>query len=192
MRRKLLPVLTALIAMFALVTAVAGPGQVNRSVPPAIAPLTPRAKQQLLSKKRLKKDPSGKTKVYSLQHPYNGNDYLFFLRPKEVSFGAGRTSDALFDGDNGPSGLQVNFTPIAANKPHLVIFTIGAHFGSKSVIVQGQDGPAQTVNLVPITNYVSIVVQPTSTSSPYTVSLMAPTPGASFYFDQVSVELVKK
>ena len=150
---------------------------------PHIAPITLTQKAQICLTKRVKLLPSSSVLTYTVQHGSDSFGNLLLMGSDKVMFD--RNSVVL---DARPTTLLgVFFKPIAVNQPHLVMFTISAADGT--IGVQAGGSPGQTITVTGGTNYVPVIVKPSSNA---TVSATLSTNGSTnITFSSVTVELVQ-
>ncbi len=157
--------------------------QIRRA--PHFRMITAAAKSHIAKTHGIMLDLSSTVLTYDVLHAGDTSGSLMFIHPNMINFKGG---EALLDSTSGASMVSLQFTPLAVGTLHLVIFTITV--GSGSVLVSSQVGgaPPTTQTLFGGTNYVPLLVQPTTTAQA-SVSLSAST--GNFWFNQVTVELAK-
>ncbi|MFI5387481.1 MAG: hypothetical protein ACHQ50_15340 [Fimbriimonadales bacterium] len=155
--------------------------------PPVFEPLTAKAKAEILKAIHVTKDPTSVLRSYDVLHPIDEAGGCLSLRgASEVDFcnGVARL-------DMATGAVTVFFKPIAANKLHLILFTIATYTRGNIVAVaednSGAHQTSQTVSVRAGTAYVPVKYKPT-TSQWVDVKISAPNMG--FALSNVTVELV--
>jgi hypothetical protein len=154
---------------------------------PGVKVLSQVAKTRILGSKRVQAIALSRTLTYGVNHGRDKDGYLFFFHPFMLNY---QGSEALLDGSSGaPSGVSLQFNPLAVNQTHLVIFTISVGSGPVQVSSQVGAAPLETKTYRNGTSYISVLVRPT-TNAQVVVNISASGKN-NFWFNRVTVELVK-
>jgi len=120
-----------------------------------IPPIPPQQKQKILQMKHVKHDPSAPPRSYGILHPI---DRLGWLELDQANvFWQYKNADV----DTNTGLVRFTFVPIAANKPHLVIFAVSVSDGPVNIQINLPD--ASGMMQLPVNESVT----PQSVPGPY-------------------------
>jgi len=161
-----------------------------------IPPIPPQQKQKILQMKHVKHDPSAQARSYGFLHPI---DRLGWLELDQANvYWAQKNADI----NTNTGSVIFTFVPIAANKPHLVIFSVSVADGPVTVQIHLPDASGMMQNTMtetvtipngPSSNaYVPVFFTPLHPTAYCVIAISnSSTNYKTFLFQRVTMELVK-
>lgn len=160
----------------------------KKTPPKDPGPISPSERNKILQDKHVKHDPSAAVLRYGVEHPFDKSGNLDLANAADINFGDSKF--AMFEPPSGGSVGEVSLTflPLAANKLHLVMFTITSESAGTASIALGTASP-QNFPVQVGTNHFAVIVQASAAGTPCYVTLYGPQ--ALWVFWRATVELVK-